>query len=113
MAVPRRPHTLSPARQADAEILAWAADTIGFLGRTAWPVVLIRVQIAKQTILPGLLLAADRITALTLAAHEYPVPWLEPGTEALLGIVLQIGGGISVLLGLGARLGGLAVLRSA
>ena len=112
MTVPRPFHAVSPARQAYAEILAWAADTIGFLGRTAWPVVdlFIRVQIAKQTILPGLLLAADRNTALTLAGHEYPVPWLEPGTEALLGIVLQIGGGISLLLGLGARIGGLAVL---
>jgi NADH:ubiquinone reductase (H+-translocating) len=94
------------------ELLAWVSDTMGFLGRTAWPVVdlLIRVQIAKQTILPGLLLAADRNTALTLAIQEYPVPWLEPRTEALLGVVLQLAGGFSLLLGLGARVGGLAVL---
>jgi NADH:ubiquinone reductase (H+-translocating) len=107
---PRR--TFSPAQQAYAEVLAWAADAIGFLGRTAWPVVdlLARIQIAKHTILPGLILAADWNTALTLAIHEYPVPWLEPRTEALLGIILQIGGGISLLLGLGARIGGLAVL---
>ena len=100
------------AAEAYAEILAWIADTIGFLGRygLAGRRSFIRVQIAKQTILPGMLLAADRHTALTLAIHEYPVPWLEPGTEALLGIVLQLGGGLSLLLGLGTRIGGLAVL---
>jgi NADH dehydrogenase len=110
VAGPRR--AIAPLRQVYAEILAWIADTIGFLGRSAWPAVdvLIRVQIAKQTILPGMLLAADRHTAVTLAIHEYPVPWLEPSTEALLGIVLQLGGGFSLLLGLGTRIGGLAVL---
>ena len=108
-----RPHrAFSPAQQAYVEVLAWVADVIGFLGRSAWPVVdlIIRVQIAKQAILPGLLLAADWNTALRLATDEYPLPWLAPSTEALLGIALQLGGGISLLMGLGARLGGLAVV---
>ena len=38
------------------------------------------------------------------------MPWLEPRTEALVGIILQIGGGTSLLLGLGSRIGGLAVV---
>ena len=80
MTVPR-PHCLG--RKACAELLGRVSDTIGFLGRTAWPVVdlFIRIQIAKQTILPGFLLAADWNTALTLATQEYPVPWLDSGNR--------------------------------
>ena len=102
----------SPARQVLAAVFAWIADAVDFLGRAVWPVLdlLIRVQLAKHLILPGLLLASEWNTALRLAANEYPVPWLEPRIEALLGIVLQLGGGISLLLGLGTRLGGVAVL---
>jgi NADH:ubiquinone reductase (H+-translocating) len=112
MTASRRRYPASPTSQAYAELLAWGVDVVGFLGRTAWPVVdlLIRIQIAQQTILPGLILAADWNTALTLATQEYPVPWLDPRTEALLGIILQLGGGVSLLLGLSARIGGLAIV---
>src|SRR6202035_4501055 len=45
-----------------------------------------------------------------LAISEYPIPWLDPRTEALLGIILQLAGGFSLLLGLGTRLGALAIV---
>jgi NADH:ubiquinone reductase (H+-translocating) len=108
---PARRH-VNPTNQRAAEIFALVADVIAFLGRSAWPVVdlVIRFWIAKQAIMSGLLLANDWNTALTLAIHEYPIPWLSPGVEALLGIVLQLAGGASLLLGLGTRLGALAIV---
>lgn len=103
---------VSPTRQRAAELFALIADAIQFLGRTAWPVVdlIVRFWIAMPAIVSGLLLANDRNTALMLAISEYPIPWLDPRTEALLGIVLQLAGGFSLLLGLGTRLGALAIV---
>jgi NADH dehydrogenase len=103
---------VSPTQQRAAELFALIADAIQFLGRTAWPVVdlIIRFWIATPAIVSGLLLANDWNTALTLAISEYPVSWLDPRTEALLGIILQLAGGISLLLGLGTRLGALAIV---
>jgi NADH dehydrogenase FAD-containing subunit/uncharacterized membrane protein YphA (DoxX/SURF4 family) len=106
------PRYASPTRHRAAEVFSLVADIIGFLGRTAWPIVdlFIRLWIGKQAILSGLLLANDWNTALTLAANEYPIPWLDPHAEALLGIVLQLGGGAALIIGLGARLGALAII---
>jgi NADH:ubiquinone reductase (H+-translocating) len=102
---------VSPTQQRAAELFAFFADAIQFLGRTAWPVVdlIVRFWIAMPAILSGLLMANDWNTALMLAINEYPIPWLDPRTEALLAIVVQLAGGISLLLGLGTRLGALAI----
>jgi NADH:ubiquinone reductase (H+-translocating) len=103
---------VNPTQQRVAELVALIADVIQFLGRTAWPVVdlIVRFWIAMPAIVSGLLLANDWNTALTLAISEYPVPWLDPRTEALLGIISLVAGGISLLLGLGTRLGALAIV---
>jgi uncharacterized membrane protein YphA (DoxX/SURF4 family) len=103
---------VSPTQQRAAELFALIADAIQFLGRTAWPIVdlIVRFWIAMPAIVSGLLLANDWNTALMLATSEYPIPWLDPRTEALLGIILQLAGGISLLLGLGTRLGALAIV---
>jgi uncharacterized membrane protein YphA (DoxX/SURF4 family) len=103
---------VSPTRQRAAELVALIADAIQFLGRTAWPIVdlIVRFWIAMPAIVSGLLLANDWDTALMLAISEYPISWLDPTTEALLGIILQLAGGISLLLGLGTRLGALAIV---
>jgi hypothetical protein len=71
----------SPTSHRAADLFALVADIIEFLGRSAWPIVdlVIRLWLAKQAIMSGLLLAHDWNTALTLAANEYPVPWLGPG----------------------------------
>ena len=112
---PRRPHnrtsssySVSLTQRRAAELFALFADVIGFLGRTAWPVVdlVVRFWIAKPAIVSGLLLANDRNTALMLAINGYPIPWLDPGTEALLGIVLQLADDISLLVGLRHEIGG-------
>ncbi len=106
------PRYASPTRHRAAEVFSLVADIIGFLGRTAWPIIdlFIRLWIGKQAILSGLLLANDWNTALTLAVNEYPIPWLDPRAEALLGIVVQVGGGATLIIGLGARLGALAIV---
>lgn len=102
----------SPTQQRGAELFALVADLIGFLGRTAWPVldIVIRVWISKQAVMSSLLLAHDWHTAVTLAANEYPIGGLDPRTEALLGVILQLAGGTSLVLGLGTRLGALAIV---
>lgn len=110
-----RPKTFSvpsPAQQKSAAMLAWMADTIDFLARTAWPIddLIIRIWIAKQTLLSGFLMATDWHTAVALATDEYPVPWLDPHSAALLGILAQLGGGLSLLLGIGTRFGALVIL---
>ncbi len=111
MSEPRRRHA-SPTDHRAADLFALIADAIEFLSRSAWPIVdlVIRLWIAKQAILSGLLLANDWNTALMLAANEYPVPWLSPAVEAFLGISLQLAGGASLLVGLGTRLGALAIV---
>jgi NADH:ubiquinone reductase (H+-translocating) len=102
----------SPTQQRGGELFALIADVIGFLGRTAWRVLdlVIRLWLGKQAIMSGLLLAHEWNTAVTLAANEYPIHALDPRTEAFLGIILQLVGGASLLLGLGTRLGALAIL---
>jgi NADH:ubiquinone reductase (H+-translocating) len=109
---PNVSRNVSPAQQRGAEVFALVADVIGFLGRTAWPVldVVIRLWIGKQAVMSSLLLAHEWNTAVTLAVNEYPIPGLDPRTEALLGIVLQLFGGTSLLLGVGTRLGALALV---
>ena len=103
---------LGPTQQRGAELFALIAEVIGFLGRTAWPALdlMIRLWIGKQAIMSGLLLVNDWNTALTLAVNEYPIPGLDPRIEALLGIILQLAGGSSLLLGMGTRLGALAIV---
>src|SRR5271166_5888116 len=87
-------------------IFSKVADVIYFLSRTAWPVIdmIFRVWMAKQLLIAGLLMIASWDTSVWLAGHEYPVPGLEPKLEAFLGIVVELGGGISLLLGLGTRI---------
>lgn len=60
---------VSPTQQRAAELFAFFADAIQFLGRTAWPVVdlIVRFWIAMPAIVSGLLMANDWNTALMLA----------------------------------------------
>jgi hypothetical protein len=50
---PNVSRNVSPAQQRGAEVFALIADVIGFLGRTAWPVldVVIRLWIGKQAVM--------------------------------------------------------------
>lgn len=88
------------------------ADAVDFLSRIAWPLIdfVFRVWVAKSLLVAGLLMAHNWDSSVLLAIHEYPVPGMSPNVEAFLGIAAEIGGGLSLLLGLWTRLGALAVL---
>lgn len=62
-----------------------------------------RIWLGHKFLLSGLLKVADWPTAILLATHEYPVSWLTPETAALLGAVVQVGGGMLLIAGLGTR----------
>jgi NADH dehydrogenase len=85
---------------------------LNFLGLVAWPIIdfIFRFIMANQLLTAGMLMAYDWNTSVLLATQEYPVPWLNPHLAAFLGILAEIGGGLSLLLGLFTRLGALAVL---
>jgi len=102
----------SVARQKWTTFLGWVADTIDFLSRAAWPTddFLIRLMIAKQVLVSGVMLVGDWHTALFLSSDKYPIPFLDPHTDALLGVTAQLLGGLSLVLGLGTRFGALAIL---
>ena len=87
-------------------------DTISFLGRIAWPIIdfAFRAWMANQLLIAGVLMAHNWDNSVLFAAQEYPVPWLNPKLEAFLGIAAEIGGGVSLLLGIFTRLGALSVL---
>lgn len=70
-------------------------DTVDFLGRIGWPVIdlAFRIWIAQQLLVSAILLTNHWDTAVYLAKNEYPVPWLSPEWEALLGILAQFVGG--------------------
>ncbi|CAM3002115.1 TPA: DoxX family membrane protein [Legionella pneumophila] len=87
-------------------------DTVDFLGRIGWPVIdlAFRIWIAQQLLVSAILLTNHWDTAVYLAKNEYPVPWLSPEWEALLGILAQFVGGISLLLGLFTRCGSAIII---
>ncbi len=92
-------------------MLAWLADAIQFLGRTAWPIVdlLIRLWLGKMAFVASVLIATDRATAVSMAPGMYPVPiaMLVPGS--LLAYCYGIAA-VALILGLGTRIGALVLL---
>ncbi|STY29842.1 NADH dehydrogenase transmembrane protein [Legionella wadsworthii] len=83
-----------------------------FLGKTAWPFIdiLFRLWLGNKILIAGLLQAHHWDISLLLAKSEYPVPWLNPEWEALLGILVQIVGGGTLILGLFTRVGAFMIL---
>src|SRR5690349_23288965 len=95
-----------------ARPVGWLSAAIR-IGQTAvWPGLdfVIRLWLAQTFFVSGLLKAADWDNALYLAAHEYPVSWLDPIAAAWLGVVIEIGGGIMLALGIGTRVAAFAML---
>ena len=70
----------------------------------------IRLWLAQAFWVSGVLKLANWDTALTLATHEYPVPWLDPFTAAVLGVVIEVLGSMLLAFGLATRLAAIPLL---
>lgn len=102
----------SYVQQKLARIFAALAEFANFLSRTSWPFVdiVFRIWLANKLLVAGILMASNWDTSILLVKNEYPIPWLNSGVEASLGILAEIGGGFSLLFGLFTRLGALALI---
>ena len=79
--------------------------TFRVLRGLVWPKVDIgiRLWLAKIFVVSGFLKITAWQTALDLAAHEYPVSWMNPVTAAYLGVSIELVGGVLLALGLATR----------
>jgi len=95
-----------------ARPLTWALFGRRAAERALWPVLdlVIRLWLAQVFFVSGVLKAADWQNALTLAANEYPVSWMDPVTAAWLGVSIELGGSILLAFGLLTRAAALAML---
>jgi len=73
-------------------IIALNADVFILLRRVCWPLLDlgIRIWLAQQFLVSGLLKVTHWETALDLAAHEYPVPWMSPTAAAYTGASIEV-----------------------
>ena len=70
----------------------------------------IRLWLAQAFWVSGVLKLANWDTALTLATYEYPVPWLDPFTAAVLGVAVEVLGSMLLAFGLATRLAAIPLL---
>ncbi len=111
--IPRllRARLASPWQRQLSKPLLRLADATQFLSRTAWPSIdlLIRLWLGKQAIVEGVLIATDRSMAVSMASGKYPIPIAELQQGSLLSVAYWIAA-VSLILGLGTRLGATAIL---
>ncbi len=70
----------------------------------------IRLWLAQAFWVSGVLKLANWDTALTLATYEYPVPWLDPFTAAVVGVTIEVLGSMLLAFGLATRLAAIPLL---
>ena len=95
-----------------ARPVGWLAAAIRIGQSAVWAPLdlVIRLWLAQTFFVSGLLKAADWDNALSLAANEYPVSWLDPVLAAWLGVAIELGGAVMLALGLGTRMAAAAML---
>jgi len=98
--------------------LGWIKRSILLLGRSQrvaenifGPIVdlLSRLWISQAFIVSGIIKVNNWDTALYLATNEYPVSWMAPGTGALVGVSIELIGGVLLALGLATRVAAFAM----
>ena len=92
------------------QALVFRRITALFNGASGPVFLFLRLSLGQAFLISGLLKVANWDTALTLAAYEYPVPWLDPVMSAYLGAAIEVLGGALLMLGLGARLAAASLL---
>jgi len=91
--------------------IALTARTLRFLEKGAGPVVDlgVRLWLAQIFFVSAVLKLSDWDNALYLAAHEYPVSWLDPVAAAWLGAGIEFLGSLALAAGIGTRFAALAL----
>jgi NADH dehydrogenase/putative oxidoreductase len=95
-----------------ARLLEGWSEFFRIAGRPAAAILdlMLRLWIAEIFFVSGVLKVANWQTALYLAAHEYPVSWMDPVTAAYLGVSIELLGAVLLALGLATRISALAML---
>jgi NADH dehydrogenase/putative oxidoreductase len=77
-----------------------------------WPKIdfLIRIALAEIFFVSGVLKLTHWNTALDLATNEYPVSFLSPVVAAVLGVTIEVGGGVLLAFGFMTRYAALPML---
>src|SRR4029077_3107372 len=88
-----------------ARVVDVAATFFRILERSAGPLMdlLIRMWLAQIFCAPAVVKLANWHDALYLAAHEYPVAWMNPVTAAYLGVSIEFFGAALLAVGLATR----------
>jgi len=86
--------------------------SVRILRGLVWPKVdvLIRLALAEIFFVSGVLKLTHWDTALYLASNEYPVSFLSPTTAAVVGVTIEVGGGVLLALGFMTRYAALPML---
>jgi len=94
------------ARVAAASDSVW--QTVG--AATSAPLDLaIRLWLAQGFLLSAILKLSDWNTAILLATYEYPLSWMSPARAAVMGVSVELIGGVLLALGLATRPAALAL----
>ena len=95
-----------------ARLVDVAATIFRILERSASPVVdlLIRMWLAQMFFASAVVKLAHWGDALYLAAHEYPVAWMNPVTAACLGVSIEFFGAALLAVGLATRFAAVSML---
>ena len=93
-------------------VIALIADVFILVRRVCWPPLDlgIRIWLAQQFFVSGLLKVTHWETALDLAAHEYPVSWMSPTAAAYTGAAIEVIAPIFLASGLLTRYAAIALL---
>ncbi|MFM9882626.1 MAG: DoxX family membrane protein, partial [Burkholderiales bacterium] len=100
----RHPVTVED-RGAFATIMRWAGKVTSIGDKTIAPLVdlIIRVLIAKTFLVSAIIKLSDWDNALALSHDEYPVPWMDPVTAAVIGVAIELLGALLLAAGLATR----------
>jgi putative oxidoreductase len=95
-----------------ARLVDLAATIFRILERSAGPIVdlLIRMWLAQMFFASAVVKLAHWGDALYLAAHEYPVAWMNPMTAAYLGVSIEFFGAALLAVGLATRFAAISML---